>query len=207
MARLKLSIYDFDGTIYNGDSAIDFWFFILSEKPLQALLVPYQLFVLFLHSIKIFTIEKVKETFFLFIKKLEIKDLEILVEEFWKNNINKINSWFYDRCSEEKESLHKIVCISASPDFLLDYIAEKIGFDKLICTKFVKFENKQSNKIIGLNCKGDEKVRRLKQWLEEEKISDYSIERFYSDSFSDMPLFNLAINKYMIKKGKIVKLN
>ena len=203
MEILKLAIYDFDGTIYKGDSAVDFWFFMLSKKPVSILYVPYQLFILFLNIFGISSMEKVKETFFLPVNKLDPNDLDILVKEFWQNNIYKINDWFYDKSLEEKGHMYKVVCISASPDFLLDKIATSLGFDKLICTRFERTGFRQSNKIIGLNCRGNEKVSRLKEWLTEEQILNFKIERFYSDSFSDRPLFNLAIDKYLIKNGRI----
>jgi len=43
--KLRLSLYDFDGTIYNGDSLIDFWKYTIRKKTLGLLFVPYQLFV------------------------------------------------------------------------------------------------------------------------------------------------------------------
>ena len=38
-----MNIYDFDGTIYNGDSTIDFWLFTLKRHPSALLMIPYQL--------------------------------------------------------------------------------------------------------------------------------------------------------------------
>lgn len=49
--------------------------------------------------------------------------------------------------------------------------------------------------MIGKNCKGIEKVNRLN------KVGNYEIDTFYSDSISDYPLFKLAKNCYTIKNG------
>ncbi|MGL5000057.1 MAG: hypothetical protein ACRC5T_13945, partial [Cetobacterium sp.] len=56
-------------------------------------------------------------------------------------------------------------------------------------------------KIIGENCKGNQKIIDLNK-----HIKNYDIQNFYSDSYSDLPLFNIARNKYLIKKSEILKL-
>jgi phosphoserine phosphatase len=52
----------------------------------------------------------------------------------------------------------------------------------------------KTGRYTGLNCHGEEKVRRLK---EVEKNAD--IEEFYSDSISDAPLAALAEKAYLVK--------
>ena len=71
-----------------------------------------------------------------------------------------------------------------------------MGFDKLLSTEFENLNEVFNSKIIGANCKGEEKVRRLNNY-----ISDYNILKFYSDSMSDKPLFDLAVEKIFVNKG------
>ena len=55
----------------------------------------------------------------------------------------------------------------------------------------------------GFNCKGEEKVRRLKEVLKEEKIDvDFKESYMFSDSLSDKPLFDLVGKPYLINYKK-----
>jgi hypothetical protein len=59
--KLRLSLYDFDGTIYHGDSLIDFWKYTIRKKPLGLLFVPYQLLVSSLYLMKLLSAKRLKE--------------------------------------------------------------------------------------------------------------------------------------------------
>ena len=39
-----MNVYDFDGTIYDGDSTLDFWYFCLKKHPQILLYLPYHCF-------------------------------------------------------------------------------------------------------------------------------------------------------------------
>ena len=40
---MKINLYDFDGTIYDGDSTRDFFFYELRRHPLILITIPYTL--------------------------------------------------------------------------------------------------------------------------------------------------------------------
>ncbi|MDE6719959.1 MAG: hypothetical protein K2J68_08920 [Treponemataceae bacterium] len=56
---------------------------------------------------------------------------------------------------------------------------------------------KKSGALLVKNCKGKEKVRRFR----EEFGTNCTIENFYSDSESDLPLARLAQNAWLCKSG------
>lgn len=190
----KINVYDFDKTIYKKDCSIEFWRFCLKKKKNLIFLLPYQILIFILYKIKIVTIEKFKEIFFIFIKFINVEDLEKFLSEFWEKEIFNLNSelkYFI------KNSKIKNICISASPEFLIKDPCKKLNIDIIIGTNY----NLETYKIDGKNCKGKEKVKRLN-----ERLDIYTIENFYSDSLSDLPLFELASNKYLVKKSKITLL-
>lgn len=184
---LIMNIYDFDKTIYSGDSSVDFFSFCLKKNPR----VIYSAFKTLVSVVqKEFgkcNIEKVKTDFFSFLKYFD--NTENLVLEFWKKNKNKIATWFINQKKSDD------FVISASPEFLLSPICKKLNVN-LISTKI----DIKTGKLIGKNCKGKEKVSRLF----EKEIQPY-IENFYSDSLSDFPLAELSENAWLVKKGKITK--
>ena len=74
--------------------------------------------------------------------------------------------------------------------------------DVIIGTKFKVENGFFARQMDGLNCKGEEKVRRLKEYLETNNIEvDYKNSYMFSDSLSDKPLLNkiqvmLKLNKF-----------
>ncbi|WP_293961439.1 HAD-IB family phosphatase [uncultured Fusobacterium sp.] len=190
----KINVYDFDKTIYQKDCSVEFWRFCLSKNKSLIFILPYQVLMFSLNKLGMISIEKCKEEFFSFLKVLKRNEIENLVLKFWEKEIKNLNK-------ELKEIILKSelenICISASPEFLLKIPCEKLKINLVIGTKY----NMDTYEIEGKNCKGKEKIERLN--LEK---GNYAIENFYSDSLSDLPLFKIAKNKFILKNSKIQKL-
>lgn len=180
-----MNVYDFDKTIYDGDSSIDFFLYSLRKNRKIFLNIFSILYSFFLYKLKIITKEKFKTTFFSFVKKI---DAIKYAEEFWKENKKKIKLFYLSQHQKTD------IIISASPSFFLEPIAKELNFN-LIATEM----NPKTGEIIGKNCYGEEKVKRLKS----KGINKY--EKFYSDSLSDTPCSKLAKEAYLVKKEKIIK--
>ena len=86
------------------------------------------------------------------------------------------------------------VVISASPEFLLRPICEKLEIHTLIASRV----DPKSGHYTGENCHGRQKVLRYR-----EVFSHLPICEFYSDSLSDTPLAELAEESFIVKKGRI----
>lgn len=181
----EIDIYDFDKTVYNGDSSIDFWKFCLKKRFFLVFLLPWQALGFLLMKFGVLSGAKGKSMFFAFLKFV---DGEKCVKEFWKVNESKINEWF----SPKKRERKAIVC-SASPEFLLHDICKK--YDAEVVATVCDVNN---GKISGANCKGDEKVRRLKSIIDISKVNTV-----YSDApESDAPIFALGIKRIQVINGQ-----
>ena len=183
----KIDVYDFDGTVYNGDSSIDFFIYAIKKKKKLIKYLPKICTFMVLKCIKLVSTKQFKEVYFSFIK--EIENLDEFVKEFWQTKEKKINKFFIENINNNK----KTYVISASPEFLLKPYISKFNNVKLIATKIDKNGN-----IQGKNCKGEEKVKLLN-----ESEKDYIIENFYTDSIVDLPLIKIAKKSYLVNKGKI----
>lgn len=181
-----MNVYDFDGTIYDGDSTVDFFLYAMKRAPLLSRYIVYQGMGFLLYKGKQISKTRFKEYFFSFLKDIDAKNLAI---DFWRGHRKKIFPWYL--------SQHKAddIIISASPEFLLVPICKEIGIDCLIASKV----NCHTGHFIGKNCKGIEKVRRLKT-----EYNIHHIDQFYSDSLSDLPLAKIANEAFLVKKGKII---
>ena len=179
-----MNIYDFDNTIYDGDSSKDFFMYCLKRKKSIIFDIFPIFFMLILYLIKIIEKEKFKSTFFRFLKRI---DGEEYVKEFWAQNNYKIKDFYV------KGQKNTDIIISASPSFLLEPIAKLYNF-KLIATDM----DIKSGLISGHNCYGEEKVKKLKE------IGINECNEFYSDSLSDSPCSKIAKKAYIVKKNKII---
>lgn len=184
-----INLYDFDKTIYKGDSSIDLYKYALRNKPTIIKYLPMQLLAIFKYKIKIISKKKMKETFFVFLK--DIEDIDNLIEKFWNKNYKKIKKWYLN----ENHSID--IIISASPEFLLWPLKEKLKVKDIIATKV----NKKTGKFESENCYGKEKVNRLYK-----KYPNVKVNKSYSDSLSDIFILKLAEEAFIVKNDKINKL-
>ena len=187
---MKINLYDFDKTIYDGDSSIDFYLFCLKRHLKIIRILPCQIWFAIKYKIGKCTKEEFKSVYFSFMKY--ITNPEVEVNLFWKNNIKKIKSSFL------KETVESKVVISASPEFLLKPICEKININYLIASRV----DIKTGVLLGKNCYGKEKVKRLN-----EMFDSYEVVNAYTDSLSDLPMLKIAKNKFLVKKGKIENYN
>ena len=73
---MKVFAYDFDGTIYDGDSSIDFYIFILLRRPYIIFLWPIQIVSAVLYKLRIIDKTKMKEIFFCYLRFIGDKKMQ-----------------------------------------------------------------------------------------------------------------------------------
>lgn len=183
--------YDFDNTLYRGESPFDFFFFCLKKKKRLVIYLPGILFFFIQYKrVKlpvenlIESVEKIANKIF-FDKQL----LKKYVEEFWKLNSYKLKQDLIQNIKEED------VIITASPRFLIEGIMDKLNTSNLICTEY----NIDYGKIEFV-CYGENKVHKFK-----EIYPDIELESFYTDSFNDLAMMNFAKIVYLVKGEKILE--
>ena len=201
--KKKLIVYDFDKTIYGGESGTNFFTYYLRNYPLKGLLfgLTYLKEVLF-YLIKITDLKRLKERFFIFLESHSNEEIEKIVDGFWKEYGKKMYSWTQEELRKNRKEADMVIVTSATPLFLLERLIPEMGYDMVFGTEF-KGDGKEkfAAEIKGENNKGMEKVRKLDKWAKENNI-EYEIIKFYSDSLADKPLYDIAEKKYWIKKGK-----
>ena len=175
-----MNIYDFDGTLYDGDSSIDFYLYNLKRDPWLCFLWPLQLAAAAGKALHIIDKTKMKRVFYTYFRFI---DAEKRAEEFWKRNIEKIYPWYYEQKQPDD------VIISASPEFFLRYPCAFLGVEGLIASRV----DPSNGKTEGLNCHGEEKVRRFR-----EAFGDAVPDCAWFDRTSDLPVSNLAKRRVLV---------
>lgn len=182
---MKYDLYDFDGTIYDGDSGIDIILFALKKYPKIFWILIISCFKYFF---KIIDKKTFKGYMFSFVKYID--NMDDFLDEFWIKNEYKIKSFWKNKKNHKKD-----IIISASGYFWLKPIADKYKVADLIATNI----DINTGKIIGNNCHGEEKVK-----IFYSKYKDAVIDKMYTDSSNDLPLIKEAKQGFMIKKNIIM---
>lgn len=182
-----MNVYDFDKTIYAGDSAAHFWLYLVRRRPAVlpegAGAVP--------EAVRMLTGDgdrgRLKEKMFSVLRR--VPDPAAEVASFWDSHLARIYPWYLDRRREDD------VVVSASPEFLVGEACRRLG---IVC---IATKMQMTTGILeGPNCRGAEKIPRFR-----ELYPDGAVEEFYSDSLSDRPMMELAEAGYLVKNGRVVR--
>lgn len=181
-----MNVFDFDNTIFDGDSTYRFFRFCLKHHPKVLLYLPRIGFAaLKYYTFHIGTKTRFKERMYTFLKACDVKSD---VPAFWKENLPRVKS-FYKEIHRDDD-----VIISASPEFLLKPLE-----DALHITVIASRVSPTDGKTNGENCYHAEKVRRFREVFPDAKIND-----FYSDSYSDEPLALLADRAFIVEEERLI---
>lgn len=187
MKGKKMNVFDFDGTIYDGDSTRDFFAFCLKKYPRTWLSLPRTGVCAVGFLLHLLPKTGFKQNFYRFLRG--VPDIEQAVEQFWREHMGNIQAWYLE--VREQGDL----VISASPEFLLETPCKQLGILPPIASKV----DAKTGIYTGVNCHGKEKVRRFR-----EQFGQASVENFYSDSKSDSPMAELAVRAFFIRKGQVL---
>lgn len=187
---MKADLYDFDKTVYAGDSGMDFWKYCIKRKPSIIIYLPYQILCAVKFYLKIGDPDKNKAALYCYFPKIDAVEY---ARDFWESHRDKIYSFFLPENRENPA----VIC-SASPEFFLKIICDELKVDTLIGTVV----DPQTGKLFSKNCRREEKVRRIKA-----AIPEYKFVNVFSDSLkNDMPILTLGENAFHTVNGNPVQI-
>ena len=190
---MLIDVYDFDGTLYDGDSTADYVLFCLRRHPSLALVLPWVIAAAARLAVKRMDLTGFKSA--LFGAMARRIDLEAEAERFWGDarTQKKLGAWF-----EKTPRDLPIVIASASPEFELRHAAAILGVGTLIGTRC----EKGTGRLIGRNCKGEEKISRIR-----EAVGDFTVRAMYTDDAkADAPLLAIAKERYLVTRASVRRL-
>ena len=183
---MRRNVYDFDKTIYAGDSSIHFYCYCAKKRPW----IVFDLLCCGMAGLRYLTgrIDKTqfKQRVYRFLRY--IPDVDSMVLRFWHTHAKNIKAWYLAQRNDSD------LIISASPEFLLQPICKELGV-ALLASRV----DRHTGKYDGLNCHDTEKVKRMHAAYPNTEIA-----AFYSDSLSDTPLAEIAEQAYRVYGDVIV---
>jgi HAD superfamily hydrolase (TIGR01490 family) len=191
--KKEIAFFDFDGTITTRDTLLEFikfkkgsFGFLAGFVLKSPWLVAYKLGIISNQSAK----EKVLEFFF---KGTPVESFGDYCRDFAREALPKL---MRPKALEEIKRLQQnglvVVVVSASPENWIRQWASDCGVQLLASRLEVK-EGRITGKIMGKNCHGAEKVRRI---TEVYNLSEYEVVAAYGDTNGDKPMLQLAASGF-----------
>ncbi len=188
-----MNVYDFDNTIYAGESCFHLFLYFLKKKPSLVLLLPKVAVAFAKYKKGKVTVEdflkqyapKVGEMF------RSIPDIEKEMVHFWDAHMKNIKPFY-----SEKRKADDLI-ITASPDFSVKEVCKRLGIKNFLATRV----DPESGEILHFNLR----EMKIKAFFEE--YPGCEIEEFYTDSpENDKPLIDISKRAFVVRKNKITRI-
>lgn len=188
-----MNVFDFDNTIYDGESTLDLFFFYIVRKPWLIKHLPTVLKAFARYKKGGVSLNEIIERYVPMVEKdaLRVFDFENDPKEFWDGHMKKIKPLYNELRSDDD------LIITASPDFSIDEICRRLGIKRYLASRV----NTQTGKIEFVNIRQN----KINAFMQE--YAGETIERFYTDSpENDAPLIELANEAYLVKGSRVTKI-
>lgn len=189
----SLVVFDFDGTITRGDSFLAFlWFantwyiFLWKSIKLSPIWLGFRVGLISNERAKTRLVQ-------LFFQGCPVEEVKQTAAVFTRDRLQKMpRPAAMKAIQSHQEAGHRVVILTATPEIILAPFCAQHEL-MLIGTLLEEQNGLYTGKMIGANCIGEEKVRRLKAAFDLERNS---IVAAYGDRDSDRPFMALAEKSY-----------
>ncbi len=188
-----MNVYDFDDTIYAGDSNLDFFKDLFFKYPSLIKYVPAIIKIMRDYRKTNLRFEDLIENYgsvltdFVAAKQ---PDPEKMAKEFWDKHEKQIKP-FYKEIQKEDDLI-----ITASPKFQMEEICRRMGIKHCLASEF-----DLKTGVFGRPCFREKKIEFFR-----ESYPDGVIDDFYTDSLNDEFLFPYAKRVFFVKGNKIKRI-
>lgn len=192
-------IVDLDHTLATGDTLPPFLFGLLRKHPRLTTKLPFLAPHYLLFRLGLLDNNRLKS---LFLRELLANTPPMIATQWGKQFAAEIfasglNQALARRLSTLREGGAVIALASASPDLYVDELASLLQIEHVICTRLAKDpQGAFTGALETDNCYGEEKMRRVRQWLasQPQALRTY----FYTDHHSDLPLLKAVDHPIMV---------
>jgi len=137
--------------------------------------------------------DRLKELACSALRGIESTEIEHLGEAFAREvGAGRLRDDTVARLRRHRELGHTVILASASLDPYLVPLGRSLGVDAVVCTVLERGrDGRLTGRLVGANCRGAEKARRVRGWLREHDLADAELWA-YGDSSGDDELLALA---------------
>ena len=200
----RVVLFDFDGTLTRGDTLLPFLRGLLGWPTLLWLLlvcspwlVGYLLRLISNHRAKAALLQ-------VSLGGRRWSDVDRYAQDFVHHKLPE--QWRTPVLRQLVEHRHAgdvCVLVTASTSAYMHRVGQCLGVDAVLCTELEVTDGRYTGHLLTPNCHGEEKVRRIRQWL----VAHYGdkppsvISHAYGDSRADLPMLAMARHRWY--RGKM----
>ncbi len=199
------ALFDFDGTLIRGDSIIAFMRYVWKHKLCS--LWDWVRFVVAggLFTFGLISPKRAKEMALRFLKGHSREQYVHMAEDFCQTElIPRLYPQGMAALRRHQAASDQVLVISASPAFYLEPLVDMLGLTAVLGTRFETDEQGRfTGRIIGINCRGEEKPLRIQDYLDKtggQLNADTSLA--YGNSTHDLPMMRLCRRAYAVDPSR-----
>lgn len=179
---------DFDNTIYDGESPLDFYLFSIRYNPRVLRFIAPVIFHLVRYRRSRSSRADIERAIRRYIHAYltSFDDIPAMVSAFWDTHMHKIRPWYEPRPDD--------VIMTASFNYTMEEVMRRLGVTRCICST-VDYDTLE---LIHLNF-GDNKVKAFKETYGEDAVPD----EFYTDNLVDLPMLRYARKGFLVRGNDV----
>ena len=186
---IGLALFDFDGTISERDSFLDFMLWSNRRRFIQTVIKEFPRVIFF--KLRLYPNQQLKEVF---LKEMfggiSVASFAEQAERFCNSNLPAlIRPGFWGRCAWHREQGHVIAVVTATPRLILEPWCREHLIDIIGSELQTDQHDRITGQLSGLNCRGEEKVSRISRRFD---LNAYGPVYAYGDTNADLPMLALA---------------
>lgn len=191
-----MRVFDFDGTIYDGESLFDLYLYSARHDPkvfrfiapVLRYAVKYKLGRATLEQME-YGVDRMAEGYLTELNRSRrVASVEQLVNDFWDRNYPRIKPWYQPEPDD--------VILTASFDLTVGEACRRLGVRNLVASKV----DLETMRVTYLNFNTN-KARRFRELYGPDAVVD----EFYTDSKFDQPMIDMARRAFMVKGDTITR--
>lgn len=188
---MSVVVFDFDGTLINGDSIRKYYHHCVRKNPLKIFQLGLVYVLIVLSKIQIISVRKEKELALLFFFHGSYSTFSKHLNSFAELMRQELNA-IYDTEFQDAQASHQVIIASAS---YMELLKPLFPNATILATTI----HRQGDKISGIadHPYGTDKRDLLRN------LGVNTIDRFYTDSRSDEPTSRISTKTYWVANGMI----
>lgn len=196
----KAAFFDFDGTLRRGDSIVPYVSFVRKRGKMPFTQYAWVLCATALYLLRLQPSTLPKTAALAFRKRLTPQERSAIDSEFAAYLIQTAYRDALREWEKRRADGYQMVLLSASTENYMQYVAELLKADALLCTPV------EDDGTVKNNCHGKAKVTRAEQYAWENGV-DFALSCAYGDSGSDIHILTRVKDGFAVNpKRKLLKL-
>ena len=200
----KIAFFDFDDTLCRGDSILPYLLYSVRRGIAPWRQVFHALWGYLRWRVNPASATNAKNLTLSYIAGHTQAELDALGRDFFKE---QLLPRFFPQGLQELARLKaegfRIIVVTASADVYMRLLPEFMPVDHVIATRCALDAAGRYTGVVEENCKGEEKPRRIRAWLEAQGMTpDWPACRAYGDSLSDAPMLALTGHPVLVDPKK-----